>query len=130
MASFSYLNFLVMTPIHTSSNPKLIVHVNTSLKNNFEMIYLGHLHYFLGLQDLQIQKVTSPSEPKYACDLLRCFYIDDCKPISTPFQCGFKRSFHYPSPKFDATLYCQFIDNILYLTHTQLYIPFVVGLVS
>ena len=39
--------------ILTSSDPNHINHVNSSLKNNFEMTDLGHLHYFLGLQVLQ-----------------------------------------------------------------------------
>eukprot|EP00253_Pinus_taeda_P004025 PITA_04025 len=39
--------------ILTSSDPNLINHVNSSLKEKFEMIDLGHLLYFLGLQVLQ-----------------------------------------------------------------------------
>ena len=35
--------------ILTSSDPKLMTHVKSSLKQNFEMSDLGHLHYFLGL---------------------------------------------------------------------------------
>ena len=31
------------------SYPKLLTHVKSSLKQNFEMSDLGHLHYFLGL---------------------------------------------------------------------------------
>ena len=38
--------------ILTSSDPKLLTHVKSSLKQNFEMSDLGHLHYFLGLQVL------------------------------------------------------------------------------
>ena len=39
--------------ILTSSDLNLITHVKSSLKQNFEMSDLGHLHYFLGLQVLQ-----------------------------------------------------------------------------
>ena len=39
--------------ILTGSDPKLLTHVKSSLKQNFEMSDLGHLHYFLGLQVLQ-----------------------------------------------------------------------------
>ena len=42
--------------ILTSSDPKILTHVKSSLKKNFEMSYLGHLHYFLGLQVLQRKK--------------------------------------------------------------------------
>ena len=38
--------------ILTGSDPKLITHVKSSLKQNFEMSDLGNLHYFLGLQVL------------------------------------------------------------------------------
>jgi hypothetical protein len=39
--------------ILTSCDSKLLNHVKTSLKKKFEMIDLGFLHYFLGLQVLQ-----------------------------------------------------------------------------
>ena len=42
--------------ILTSSDPKLLTHVKSSLKQNFEISDLGHLHYFLGLQALQTNK--------------------------------------------------------------------------
>eukprot|EP00253_Pinus_taeda_P024518 PITA_24518 len=43
--------------IPTASDPNLINHAKSSLKKNFEMTYLGHLHYFLGLQVLQSKEV-------------------------------------------------------------------------
>eukprot|EP00253_Pinus_taeda_P008811 PITA_08811 len=50
----------LMTLVHyvddiilTGSDPNFINHVKSSLKKQFEMIDLGHLHYFLGLQVLQ-----------------------------------------------------------------------------
>jgi hypothetical protein len=39
--------------ILTGSESKLLNHVKTILKKKFEMIDLGFLHYFLGLQVLQ-----------------------------------------------------------------------------
>ena len=42
--------------ILTGSDPKLITHVKSSLKHNFEMSDLGHLHYFLGLQVFQTKE--------------------------------------------------------------------------
>eukprot|EP00253_Pinus_taeda_P010546 PITA_10546 len=43
--------------ILAGSDPNLINHVKSSLKNKFDMIDLGHLHYFLGLQVLQSKEV-------------------------------------------------------------------------
>ena len=45
-----YVDDLILTG---SDHPKLITHVKSSLKQNFEMSDLGHLQYFLGLQVLQ-----------------------------------------------------------------------------
>ena len=42
--------------ILTGSDPKVITHVKSSLKQNFEMSELGHFHYFLGLQILQTEE--------------------------------------------------------------------------
>eukprot|EP00253_Pinus_taeda_P035517 PITA_35517 len=42
------------------SDPNLINHVKSSLKRQFEMTNLGHLHYFLGLQVLQSKEEASP----------------------------------------------------------------------
>ena len=50
------LVFYVDDLILTGSDPKLITHVKSSLKQNFEMSDSGHLHYFLGLQVLQTKE--------------------------------------------------------------------------
>ena len=47
--------------ILTSSDPKLINHVKSSLKKKFDMTDLGYLHYFLGLQVLQSKEGISLS---------------------------------------------------------------------
>jgi hypothetical protein len=56
--------------ILTGSDPKLLTHVKSILKNKFEMTNLGYLHYFLGLQVLQTKEGIFLSQSKYACDLL------------------------------------------------------------
>jgi hypothetical protein len=109
---------------------KILNHVKTSLKKKFEMTNLGFLHYFLGLQVLQTNEGIFLSQSKYACDLLRRFHMDDCKPTPSPFQSGVKLSATCTSPEVDATLYRQLVGSLLYLTHTRPDISFVVGLVA
>eukprot|EP00253_Pinus_taeda_P027481 PITA_27481 len=116
--------------ILTSSDPNLITHVKSILKKKFEIIDLGHLHYFLGLQVLQSKKGISLSQSKYACDLLRHFHMEDYKPAPSPFQSEAKLLVTCTSPEVDATLYRQLVGKILYLTHTRLELSFVVGLVA
>ena len=70
------------------SDPNLINHVKSSLKNQFEITDLGHLHYFLGLQVLQSKEGISLSQSKYACDLLCHFHMENCKPTPSPFHFG------------------------------------------
>eukprot|EP00253_Pinus_taeda_P016509 PITA_16509 len=94
------------------------------------MTDLGHLHYFLGLQVLQSKEGISLSQSKYACDILRHFHMEDCKPAPSPFQSGVKLSVSCTSPGVDATLYRQLVGKLLYLTHTRPDLSFVVGLVA
>jgi hypothetical protein len=114
----------------TGSDSKLLNHVKTSLKKKFDMTYLGFLHYFLGLQVLQTNEGIFLSQSKYACDLLRHFHMDDCKPTPSPFQSGVKLTTTYTSPEVDATLYRQLVDILLYFTHTHPDLSFDVGLVA
>ena len=79
--------------------------MKSSLKQNFEISDLGHLHYFLGLQVLQTKDIIFLSQSKYACDLLRWFHMDDCKPTPSPFQSGVKLSATYTIPEVDGTMY-------------------------
>jgi hypothetical protein len=116
--------------ILTSSDSKLLNHVKTSLKKKFEMTDLGFLHYFLGLHVLQTNEGIFLSQSKYACDLLRCFHMDDCKPTPSPFQFGVKLYATCTYPEVDATLYRQLVGSLLYLTHTHPDLSFVVGIVA
>eukprot|EP00253_Pinus_taeda_P011636 PITA_11636 len=116
--------------ILTGSDPNLINHVKSSLRKKFEMIDLGHLHYFLGLQVFQSKEGISLSQSKYACDILCHFHMEDCKPTHSPFQSRAKLSVTCTSPEVDATLYHQLVGKLLYLTHTRLDLSFVVGLIS
>ena len=92
------LVFYVDDIILIGSDPKIITHVKSSPKQNFEMLDLGHLHYFLGLQVLQTKEGIFLSQSKYAYDLLRHFHMEDCKPAPSPFQSGLKLSATCTSP--------------------------------
>eukprot|EP00253_Pinus_taeda_P005236 PITA_05236 len=94
------------------------------------MTDLGNLQYFLGLQVLQSKEGIFLSQSKYACDLLRFFHMEDCKPTPSPFQSRVKLSVICTSPEVDATLYRQLVGKLLYLTHTHPDLSFAVGLVA
>eukprot|EP00253_Pinus_taeda_P034392 PITA_34392 len=121
-----YVDDLTLTGI----DPNLINHVKSNLKKMSEMTDLGHLHYFLSLHVLQSKEGIFLSQSKYACDFLRSFHMEDCKPAPSPFLSGFKIPISCNSPKVDATLYRQLVGKLLYLTHTRPDLSFVVGLVA
>jgi hypothetical protein len=79
---------------------------------------------------LQTNEGIFLSQSKYACELLRLFHMDDCKPIPSPFQSGVKLIATCTYPEVDATLYRQLVGSLLYLTHTRPDPSFVVGLVA
>jgi hypothetical protein len=70
------------------------------------------------------------SQPKYTLDLLARFHMSDCKPSPTPFQSRVKLIVDCDTPLVDATLYCQLVGILIYLTHSRLDLSFVVSLVS
>ena len=102
--------------ILTSTDPKLITHVKSSLKQNFEISDLGHLHYFLGLQVLQTKEGF---KSQYYCDILRRFHMEDCKPAPSPFQSRVKLSATSTFLEVDATLYRHLVGSLLYLTFSS-----------
>eukprot|EP00253_Pinus_taeda_P021495 PITA_21495 len=79
---------------------------------------------------LQSNEVISLSQSKYACDLLRHFHMEECKPAPSPFQSGAKLLTTCTSPKVDDTLYRHLVGKFLYLTHTCLDLSFIVGLIA
>jgi hypothetical protein len=93
----------------TNNNTALILRLKKQLVESFDMTDLSTLHYFLGLQVLLLCDVFFISQFKYAMDLLTHFKMVDCKPC--------------------ATLYRQLVENLIYLTHSQPDISFVISVV-
>ena len=85
------------------------------------------MHYFFGLQVLQTKERVFLSQSKYACDILRRFHMEDCKPTPSPFLFGVKLSATCTSLELDATLYSHLVVSVLYLTHSHPNLSFVVG---
>ena len=82
------------------------------------------------LQVLQTKEGIFHSQSKYACDLIRYFHMEDCKPTPSPLHFGVKLDSTCTSPEVDATLYHQLVGSLLYLTHSRPDLSFAVGHVS
>jgi hypothetical protein len=100
------------------------------LADYFDKTYLGTLHSFLGLQVLPLCDGFFVSQSKHVMDIFTHFKMDDCNPYATPFQYGVNLTKTCQTLAIDATLYRQLVYSIIYLTHSQPFISFVVSVVS
>jgi hypothetical protein len=100
------LVFYVDDNIFSGMDPKILNHLKFGPKNKFEMIDLCYFHYFLDLQVLQTKEGISLSQSQYACDLVRFYHMEDCKPTPSPFHSRVKLAATCTTPEVDSTLYC------------------------
>lgn len=68
-------------------------------------MFLGLLHYCLGVEFWQIQEGICMSQTKYAKGLLQKSKMEDYKPVVSALEKGLKLSKHDVVEKFDGTLY-------------------------
>jgi hypothetical protein len=74
----------------TWNNERYIASIKKELKKGFEMIDLGHLHYYLGIEVIQNPKFLFISRKKYIGELLNKFGMDECNHVSTLMEQNLK----------------------------------------
>ena len=70
--------------IFGSTNQEFCYEFGNMMANEFDMLMIGELSYFLSLQIKQLKNGTFVSQGKYIKDMLKKFGTDDAKSISTP----------------------------------------------
>ena len=88
--------------IYTGSTHSLIKEFKNSMMITTEMIDLGLLHYFLGLEIKQGEDSVFVSQRKYAKDLLKHFNLLNCKRAITPMNINEKLQLDDGIEKADA----------------------------
>ena len=76
-----YVDYLVIT----GSNVNIMLFFKKQLIDTFEMTDLGLLHFFLGIQVLQMDDGIFLSHPNYSLSLLKQFKLDDYNSCATPY---------------------------------------------
>ncbi|KAH9669846.1 hypothetical protein KPL70_021959 [Citrus sinensis] len=80
--------------IFTGSDPSLFEEFKRVMIKEFEMTDIGLMAYYLGIEVKQKEEGIFISQESYAKEILKKFKMNDCKPISTPVECGVKLSKH------------------------------------
>jgi len=86
------------------------------MQNEFEMLLLGELSFFLGLQICQRNQGIFISQTKYIREMLNRFGMENCKPVITPMQTSCKLSKDDDSKSTDQRQYMSMIGILLYVT--------------
>lgn len=98
----------------------LIVKWKHDLASEFDMKYLGLLHYFLGLEVWQKENYIFLNQRKYTIEILTKIGMMDDKPLSTPMEKTLHKlksdAFEYEPT--DPTYYKQIIWYLMYLVNT------------
>ncbi|RDY13689.1 hypothetical protein CR513_01353, partial [Mucuna pruriens] len=82
----------------------------------FEMINLGLINYFIGIELRQQKKEIFISQNKYIETLLKKFKMYDCKFVATPLMTNEKPRKDDEASKVDASQYRSLIGSLLHLT--------------
>lgn len=125
-----YLVVYVDNLLITGNNERYIASVKEELKKGFEMIYMGLLHYSLGVEVNQIQSYSFISQKKYIRELLNRFGMEDYHPLYTPMEQNLKLKLVEENQFEDATKFKQLIGSLIYLTTTIPNISFMIGILS
>ena len=84
----------------------LITDTKRKLAAEFEMKDLGMMHYFLGMEVWQCADGIFLGQGKYAVEILKRFWMMDCKALTTPMESNLKLLSNYSTESVDATMYC------------------------
>ncbi|KAJ4709756.1 Retrovirus-related Pol polyprotein from transposon TNT 1-94 [Melia azedarach] len=116
--------------IFTGSNPSLFDDFKNTMTKEFEMTDIGLMAYYLSIEVKQEEDGIFISQQRYTKEILKKFKIENCKPISTPIECGVKLSKHEEGEKVDSTFFKSLVGCLRYLTCTRPDILYATGLVS
>jgi hypothetical protein len=114
--------------IVAGSTEKAIAALLQDLKDEFLLMDLGELHYFLGIEVNKVNNGFVLSQGKYASDILQRVGMTDSKPVATPLLTNEKLLVYKGTmlgPE-DASKYRSIVGALQYLTLTRSDISFVV----
>ena len=100
------------------------------MKKEFEIIDLGLMRYFLGIEINQSEQCIFIFHPKYDTDILQIFGMDKCKPAETVIAIGTKLSKNGDGPRVKSTHFKIIVGSLMYLIATRPELMYDVILIS
>jgi len=101
----------------------------THMMNEFEMLDLGSLTYFLGLEFTEVAEGLVMHHKKYASDILKRFNIMKCNLSSSPAETNVKLVMIEEEELVDPTLFKQIVGSLRYLCNSRPDIVYAVGII-
>ena len=102
---FWFVCLYVYDLIFTGNCPRMIEEFKHSMKKEFEMTDMWHLHYFLGIEVKQIGDGIAISQKKHALEVLKRFMMLEANPCSTPMEFGLKLAKEPKEGKVNSSIY-------------------------
>eukprot|EP00253_Pinus_taeda_P003729 PITA_03729 len=84
--AIAYLVVYVYDILMTGNNESYIASIKKELRKGFEMIDLGYVHYYLGIEVTQHPKSIFLSQKKYIGYVLNRFGMTKCNLLTTPME--------------------------------------------
>ncbi|RDX58041.1 Copia protein, partial [Mucuna pruriens] len=112
------------------SNTTSIDEFKRRIMLEFEMIVLGLLSYFLGMEFVTTSEGIFMHQKRYATEVLKRLHMLDCNSAQTPVDCGIKLEKNKSDRSIDATLYKQIVGSLRFLCRIRPNIAYGVGLIS
>ena len=116
--------------IYVSNDGVMLADFKKSMMNEFDMIDLGLMRYFLIIEVVQSPTGIFISQKKHVFEILDRFQMKDCNPVLTLTELGLKLTKHGAGKMANATLYKQIVGSLMYLTSTRPYIMYAVSLIN
>jgi hypothetical protein len=110
---------LYVDDMFLKGDKKIITESKRNLSIDFEMKYLGMMHYFLGLEVWQRPSEIFLNQGKYPIEILKRFIMMDCKAMPTLMVTNMNLLSDTSSETLDATMYRQMIGSLMYLMNTR-----------
>ena len=96
-----------------------------TMMKEFEMIDVGLMKYFLGIEVEKCKKIFFVCQNKYSIDFLKSFRMENCKPVPTPVATGTKLSKDDEGSNVNQTLFKILAGNLMYLVMALIIIGFI-----